>query len=70
MKMEVSQYTNLILQKKKMPRSFLVKSKKSYNVHRPIDTEQSEQKVPDPAPKTSKWHSYISEMLNLYWNAQ
>jgi len=66
MKMEVSQYTNLILQKKKMPRSFLVKSKKSYNVHRPIDTEQSEQKVPDPAPKTSKWHYYISEMLNLY----
>jgi len=51
---------------KKMPRSFLVKSKKSYNVHRPIDTEQSEQKVPDPAPKTSKWHYYISEMLNLY----
>lgn len=43
-----------------MPRSFLVKSKKSYNVHRPIDTEQSEQKLPDPAPKTSMALLYFS----------
>ncbi|KTG46481.1 hypothetical protein cypCar_00004131 [Cyprinus carpio] len=35
-----------------MPRSFLVKSKKSHNVHRPIDTEQSQQKLPDPSSKT------------------
>ncbi|XP_065100361.1 zinc finger protein Gfi-1b isoform X2 [Paramisgurnus dabryanus] len=38
-----------------MPRSFLVKSKKcsSYNVHRPIDTEQIEQKkLSDTGPKT------------------
>ncbi|KTF97460.1 hypothetical protein cypCar_00031487 [Cyprinus carpio] len=35
-----------------MPRSFLVKSKKTHNVHRPIDTKQSEQKLPDPTPKT------------------
>ncbi|KAA0719942.1 Zinc finger protein [Triplophysa tibetana] len=38
-----------------MPRSFLVKSKKcsSYNVHRPFETEQREQKkLPESAPKT------------------
>lgn len=69
MKMDVSQQTNLILQNHWiMPRSFLVKSKKSYNVHRPIDTEQSQQKLPDPAPKTSKWLYYISVILNWYWN--
>lgn len=63
MKMKVSvnksQFYRII-----MPRSFLVKSKKSHNVHRPIDTEQTEQKLPDPTPKTSKCHYFsITEFI-------